>query len=83
MNLTLTVPPPGTCFAFSLDPTFGFALSLKSSFTVSIFLSPPPGSTFLSPPLGAYFSFFAAIFGCALLKSSFLFSIFTLPPPGL
>ncbi|KYN10340.1 Protein unc-80 like protein, partial [Trachymyrmex cornetzi] len=36
-------PPPGICFALSLDPTFGFALSLKSSFTVSIFLSPPPG----------------------------------------
>lgn len=37
------LPPPGMCLAFSFEPTFGFALSLKSSFTVSIFLSPPPG----------------------------------------
>lgn len=41
--LTLMLPPPGMCLAFSFEPTFGFALSLKSSFTVSIFLSPPPG----------------------------------------
>ncbi|CAD6235669.1 GSCOCG00007961001-RA-CDS, partial [Cotesia congregata] len=36
-------PPPGTCLALSLEPTFGLALSLKSTLIVSIFLSPPPG----------------------------------------
>lgn len=40
---TFTLPPPATCLILSFEPTFGFALSLKSSFTDSIFLSPPPG----------------------------------------
>lgn len=42
-RLTLISPPPGVCLMLSLDPTFGLALSLKSSLTDSIFLSPPPG----------------------------------------
>lgn len=40
---TLTSPPPGTCLMLSLDPIFGFAFSLKSNLTDSIFLSPPLG----------------------------------------
>lgn len=57
-NITLIAPPPGVCLMLSLDPIFGFALSLKSSLTVSIFLSPPPGLCVLlssEPTLGLAF----------------------------
>ena len=40
--LTLTLPPPGTWWAFSSEPTLAWAFSLKSSFTLSIFTRPPP-----------------------------------------
>ncbi|KAE9535912.1 hypothetical protein AGLY_007813 [Aphis glycines] len=56
-------PPPGVCLMLSLDPIFGFALSLKSSLTVSIFLSPPPGLCVLlssEPTLGTYYYFFVS-----------------------
>lgn len=44
MELTLTVtwPPPGMWWAFSREPTFAWALSLKSNFTLSIRTLPPP-----------------------------------------
>lgn len=35
-------PPPGVWWAFSREPTFAWALSLKSSFTVSMRTLPPP-----------------------------------------
>lgn len=40
---TLIFPPPGLCVVLSREPILGFALSLKSNFTLSIFFSPPPG----------------------------------------
>ena len=40
--LTLTLPPPGTWWALSREPTLAWAFSLKSSFTLSIFTRPPP-----------------------------------------
>lgn len=35
-------PPPGVWWAFSREPTFAWALSLKSNFTVSMRTLPPP-----------------------------------------
>lgn len=42
LYLTLTLPPPGTWWALSSEPTLAWAFSLKSSFTLSIFTRPPP-----------------------------------------
>lgn len=43
--VTMTFPPPGMWLALSREPTLAWALSLKSSFTFSIRMCPPPGKT--------------------------------------
>lgn len=42
LALTMMWPPPGVWWAFSREPTFAWALSLKSNFTVSMRTLPPP-----------------------------------------
>lgn len=70
----LTLPPPGTWWALSSEPTLAWAFSLKSSFTLSIFTRPPPGlwrMFFREPHLDVTW-----------LRSIFLVTICTCPPLG-
>lgn len=70
----LTLPPPGTWWALSSEPTLAWAFSLKSSFTLSIFTRPPPGlwRIFFKEPH----------FEVTWLRSIFLVTICTFPPPA-